>query len=312
MDKQIGLSPMAGYTDAVMRELSAEWGADFAFSEMISVEGVLRASGRTEEIVPVTPTRIQLFGSSASRMAKAAMRLSEVATWIDINAGCPVKKVTRKGAGSALLRTPEKIAEMITALKNSIDVPVSVKIRLGNDATDTEKIIYQIIEAKPDAVFVHGRTVLQGYSGKANWDEIERITKLLHSEGILSFGSGDMFNPEAIAYALENYFIDGVLVARGAIGSPWIFKQAKDLIKFGSYEELALHERLAHFLRHFRRLSEAVGEDQAVRDLRKSFAGYTRNIRHAASLRTEYMKCNSFCEVKKLFEDLIPDYKTSV
>ena len=136
MDKQIGLSPMAGYTDAVMRELSAEWGADFVFSEMISVEGVLRASGRTEEIVPVTPTRIQLFGSSASRMAKAAMRLSEVATWIDINAGCPVKKVTRKGAGSALLRTPEKIAEMITALKNTVKVPVSVKIRLGYDCID--------------------------------------------------------------------------------------------------------------------------------------------------------------------------------
>ncbi|PZC52547.1 MULTISPECIES: tRNA-dihydrouridine synthase [unclassified Mesotoga] len=312
MDKQIGLSPMAGYTDATMRELSVEWGADFVFSEMISAEGALRSSGKTDEIVPSTPTRIQLFGSNVSRMAKAAAKLSNVATWIDINAGCPVRKVTRRGAGSALLKTPEKIAEMIIALKNTVEVPVSVKIRLGFDCIEREKIIYPIMKAKPEAVFVHGRTVAQAYSGSANWEEIDRIARLLHGEGILSYGSGDMFSPEAIVNALRRYSVDGVVVARGAIGNPWIFRQAKDLIKFGSYDELTLQERLGHFLRHFTRLSEAVGEDQAVRDLRKSFAGYTRNIRHAARLRNEYMKCNSFCEVKELLEDLIPDYKTWV
>jgi len=311
MDKQIGLSPMAGYTDEVMRQLSLEWGADFVFSEMISVEGVLRGSGKTDQIIPSAPTRIQLFGSCVSRMAKAAARLNGIATWIDINAGCPVRKVTRRGAGSALLRTPEKIAEMIVALKETVDIPVSVKIRLGIENIETEEIIYPILKAKPKAVFIHGRTVSQGYSGAANWEEIERLTQILHSEGILSYGSGDMYSPEAIAKALRQYSVDGVVVARGAIGNPWIFRQARDLIEFGSYDNLTLPERLNYFLIHFGRLAEAVGEEQAVRDLRKSFAGYTRNIRHASNLRSEYMKCNSLSEVKELFRNYIPERQLS-
>jgi len=298
MDKQIGLSPMAGYTDATMRELSVEWGADFVFSEMISAEGALRSSGKTDEIIPSTPTRIQLFGSNVSRMAKAAAKLSSVATWIDINAGCPVKKVTRRGAGSALLKTPEKIAEMIIALKNTVGVPVSAKIRLGFDCIETEEIIYPIMKAKPEAVFVHGRTVAQAYSGTANWEEIDRIACLLHGEGILSYGSGDMFSPEAIVNALRRYSVDGVVVARGAIGNPWIFRQSKDLIRKGFYDNPDLSERLGHFSTHLELLAKRVGEEQAIRELRKSFAGYTRNMRNGARLRTEYMKCSSMEDVR--------------
>ncbi|HDP77200.1 MAG TPA: dihydrouridine synthase [Mesotoga infera] len=307
MDKQIGLSPMAGYTDATMRELSLSWGADFVFSEMISAEGALRSSGKTDELVPSTPTRIQLFGSNVSRMAKAAAKLSIVATWIDINAGCPVRKVTRRGAGSALLKTPEKIAEMIIALKNTVEVPISVKIRLGFDCIETEEIIYPILKAKPEAVFVHGRTVAQAYSGSANWEEIDRIARLLHEEGILSYGSGDMFSPEAIVNALRCYSVDGVVVARGAIGNPWIFRQSKDLMQKGFYDDPDLPERLGHFSTHLELLGKRVGEEQAVRELRKSFAGYTRNIRNASDLRKEYMKCDSLEEVWELFRCFLPD-----
>lgn len=309
MYKEIGLSPMAGYTDGVMRELALEWGADFVFSEMLSVEGVLRSTEKTEEVIPSSPCRIQLFGSDPRRMAKAALKLKDVATWFDINAGCPVKKVTRRGAGSALLKDPDKIGEMIRALKEVSCVPVSVKIRLGWDSVESDRIIPPILEAKPDAVFIHGRTVSQGYSGSANWKEIESIAGTLRQAGILSYGSGDLFSPQAVAEALKNYSVDGVVVARGAIGNPWIFKQAKDLMELGTYEEFGLNERLEHFLYHIERLAGVVGEDQAVKDLRKSFAGYTRNIRYASNLRKEYMKCDSLEEVRELFRAFVPDFQ---
>ncbi len=309
MYKEIGLSPMAGYTDGVMRELALEWGADFVFSEMLSVEGVLRSTEKTEEVIPSSPCRIQLFGSDPRRMAKAALKLKDVATWFDINAGCPVKKVTRRGAGSALLKDPDKIGEMIRALKEVSCVPVSVKIRLGWDSVESDRIIPPILEAKPDAVFIHGRTVSQGYSGSANWKEIESIAGTLRQAGILSYGSGDLFSPQAVAEALKNYSVDGVAVARGAIGNPWIFKQAKDLMELGTYEEFGLNERLEHFLYHIERLAGVVGEDQAVKDLRKSFAGYTRNIRYASNLRKEYMKCDSLEEVRELFRAFVPDFQ---
>lgn len=309
MYKEIGLSPMAGYTDGVMRELALEWGADFVFSEMLSVEGVLRSTEKTEEVIPSSPCRIQLFGSDPRRMAKAALKLKDVATWFDINAGCPVRKVTRRGAGSALLKDPDKIGEMIRALKEVSCVPVSVKIRLGWDSVESDRIIPPILEAKPDAVFIHGRTVSQGYSGSANWKEIESIAGTLRQAGILSYGSGDLFSPQAVAEALKNYSVDGVAVARGAIGNPWIFKQAKDLMELGTYEEFGLNERLEHFLYHIERLAGVVGEDQAVKDLRKSFAGYTRNIRYASNLRKEYMKCDSLEEVRELFRAFVPDFQ---
>jgi nifR3 family TIM-barrel protein len=300
---------MAGYTDGVMRELALEWGADFVFSEMLSVEGVLRSTEKTEEVIPSSPCRIQLFGSDPRRMAKAALKLKDVATWFDINAGCPVRKVTRRGAGSALLKDPDKIGEMIRALKEVSCVPVSVKIRLGWDSVESDRIIPPILEAKPDAVFIHGRTVSQGYSGSANWKEIESIAGTLRQAGILSYGSGDLFSPQAVAEALKNYSVDGVAVARGAIGNPWIFKQAKDLMELGTYEEFGLNERLEHFLYHIERLAGVVGEDQAVKDLRKSFAGYTRNIRYASNLRKEYMKCDSLEEVRELFRAFVPDFQ---
>jgi nifR3 family TIM-barrel protein len=300
---------MAGYTDGVMRELALEWGADFVFSEMLSVEGVLRSTEKTEEVIPSSPCRIQLFGSDPRRMAKAALKLKDVATWFDINAGCPVRKVTRRGAGSALLKDPDKIGEIIRALKEVSCVPVSVKIRLGWDSVESDRIIPPILEAKPDAVFIHGRTVSQGYSGSANWKEIESIAGTLRQAGILSYGSGDLFSPQAVAEALKNYSVDGVAVARGAIGNPWIFKQAKDLMELGTYEEFGLNERLEHFLYHIERLAGVVGEDQAVKDLRKSFAGYTRNIRYASNLRKEYMKCDSLEEVRELFRAFVPDFQ---
>ncbi len=300
---------MAGYTDGVMRELALEWGADFVFSEMLSVEGVLRSTEKTEEVIPSSPCRIQLFGSDPRRMAKAALKLKDVATWFDINAGCPVRKVTRRGAGSALLKDPDKIGEMIRALKEVSCVPVSVKIRLGWGSVESDRIIPPILEAKPDAVFIHGRTVSQGYSGSANWKEIESIAGTLRQAGILSYGSGDLFSPQAVAEALKNYSVDGVAVARGAIGNPWIFKQAKDLMELGTYEEFGLNERLEHFLYHIERLAGVVGEDQAVKDLRKSFAGYTRNIRYASNLRKEYMKCDSLEEVRELFRAFVPDFQ---
>ncbi|AKI96707.1 tRNA dihydrouridine synthase [Kosmotoga pacifica] len=295
---EIGLAPMAGYTDSIMRRLSLSWGADFVFTEMLSIDGILRSDKATRKLIPKIPCRVQLFGSEPDKFVQAYNRIAHVTTWIDINAGCPVKKVTKRGAGGALLNDLDRLVEIIRLLKMHTNKPVSVKIRLGWSNNRIMEIVSALVHIKPDAIFIHGRTVEQKYSGKADWDSISRAADLCHESGIPVYGSGDLFMPEAVKRVYEEYPVDGVIIARGAIGNPWIFRQSKDFIESGKYHEPGVKERLEAFVRHLLLLIEEKGEEKGIKESRKFFVGYTRGIPDAAKMRNSYMRLNTLEEIR--------------
>lgn len=299
--REIGLAPMAGYTDEVLRKIAIDCGADFSFSEMLSAEGVLRNDFTTSQIVPSSPCRIQLFGSEPGRIAEAAFALRDVATWIDINAGCPVKKVTKQGSGSALLNDLPRLQDMVKTVKAAVEVPVSVKIRIGWKENRLDEIMAALLEVEPAAVFIHGRTKEQAYTGVADWDPIGRVVSTCKKKGVKIFGSGDLFTPERIAELLQMYDLDGVIVARGVIGNPWIFAQTKELLKKGFYKPTDPEDRLRFFFgTHLARLVELKGEARGIVESRKFFSGYCRGMPNSSVLRNSFMRAKTLEDVRAI------------
>ncbi|TYB84171.1 MAG: dihydrouridine synthase [Kosmotoga sp.] len=306
---EIGQAPLAGYTNRAMREIALEYGADFVFSEMISCESILQNNINALKIIPDKPCRIQLFTANPDYISRAAEKLKNLATWFDINAGCPVKKVIKKGAGSALLKDLDRLKKMIKNLKHSVDVPVSVKIRTGWNKDDIENIVTQLSKEKPDAFFIHGRILKQGFSGRANWSSINKAVKLLDGSGIRVYGSGDLFTPEDVKTALEKYGVNGVIVARGAIGNPWIFSQTKELLEKGSYRPVADEERLLVFKKHLDMLTEIFGERRGIFESRKFFASYTKGLHNSRTMRSKYMKLANIEDIYDFLTKYINDIK---
>jgi nifR3 family TIM-barrel protein len=306
---EIGQAPLAGYTNKAMRELALEYGADFVFSEMISCESVLHGNRSNLKIIPDKPCRIQLFTSNPDYIGKAAEKLKDIATWFDINAGCPVKKVIKKGAGSALLKDLFRLKKMLKNLKSSSDVPVSVKIRLGWDKDQIEGIVTQLAEEKPDAFFIHGRTSKQCFSGKSSWDSIKKAVSLLEGSGIKIYGSGDLFTPEVIKIALDKYGVDGVIVARGAIGNPWIFRQTKELLEKGQYKSVEDETKIMVFRKHLNMLIDLFGETKGIFESRKFFAAYTKGLKNSRAARTKFMTLNTLQEISEFLTKYINDIK---
>lgn len=292
---------MAGYTDKVFRQIALDFGADFVFSEMLSAEGIIRNDTATSKIIPSEPCRLQLFGPEADRIAEAAVKLNKIATWIDINAGCPVKKVVKRGSGSALLNDLPRLQKIIVSLKKAVSVPVSVKIRLGWKHNTLPETIAALLEVEPAAIFIHGRTMEQGYSGVADWEPIGDVAPLCREKGIQIFGSGDLFTPERIKEVIQLYNLDGVIVARGAIGNPWIFEQSKELLNRDAYEVFNEKDKLRYFFNtHLQRLIEEKGETKGISESRKFFVGYSRGIPNSCDLRNSFMRAKTMEDVKTI------------
>ncbi len=228
IDPPLILAPMAGVTDAAFRRVAAEHGAGMVTSEMISVEGLRREMPATWKLARQeprlsVPMAVQIFGVSPEAAAEAARRLEDRgAPIIDINAGCPVRKVVRQGAGAALLRDPVRLIRLVEAVRRSVSVPVTVKVRLGWDGgsihiLDTAR---RLVSAGVDAISVHARTAVQQYSGRADWSWIRRIKE---SVPIPVIGNGDVTSVSSARALLEETGCDGVMIGRGAMGNPWLF-----------------------------------------------------------------------------------------
>ncbi|MFW6120497.1 MAG: tRNA dihydrouridine synthase [Petrotogales bacterium] len=306
---EIGQAPLAGYTNDAMRKIALEYGADFVFSEMLSCESIMQNNLNNLKIIPGKHCRIQLFTSKPEYIAPAAEKLKKIATWFDINAGCPVKKVVKKGAGSALLKDLDRLKRMIRNLKTAVEVPVSVKLRIGWNKDEIEKIVAELAKEQPDSFFIHGRTYKQGFSGKANWNSISKAVKILKDSGIKIYGSGDLFEPEDIKNAFEKYKVDGVIVGRGAIGNPWIFSQTKELFKKGRYRPVEAEEKLHMFKKHLEMLIEIFGERKGIFESRKFFAAYTKGLKNGRVSRAKYMTLNTLQEISEFLTKYINDIK---
>ncbi len=314
------LAPVAGYSDRAFRSLCREYGAAFTYTEMVSSEALTRGSGKTEELLLRADNEneyaVQIFGGDEGRMADAARMVIERARadCVDINAGCPVPKIVKTGAGSALTRDTERLYAITRAVVSAAReasaslgrpvVPVTVKFRSGwDDATlSWKEAAHAAIEGGASAITLHPRTRAQGYEGKANWEHLAELSRLVHAANpnIPVFGSGDLFTPEAARDMLAQTSCDAVMFARGAMGNPFIFAQAKELLLTGAYGEIPAIERMAAGWRELRSLIKDFGEPKACRDMRKRFTAYSKGIEGGAHLRSELVMASTSAEYRDI------------
>jgi len=284
------LAPMAGITNLPMRILARECGASLAFTEMISVNGLIRDGKTTFELLKSSPDDrplgIQLFGDDPDLLAEGA-RLSEpYGDLIDINMGCPVRKVVSSGAGSALLREPSKVRAIISTVRKATKLPLTIKIRTGWQAGEHAFLeISRIAEEEGcDAITLHPRSKTQMFEGHADW---ERIRELKDAVRIPVIGSGDIFTCDDVKGMLHQTGCHGVMIARGALGNPWIFREAGALLAGKEVVPPSPAEKLSVALRHLELFMSLSGEAVAVREMRKHFAWYAKGIPSAARFRND-------------------------
>ena len=277
------LAPMAGITDLPFRIICREMGAGIVYSEMVSAEALIRDQPRTMEMLVTEPRErpvaFQIFGCRPASLAGAAKLLSSRdIDLIDINMGCPVPKVLRSGAGSALLRDLGLATEIMRAVVAASSKPVTVKIRLGWDARSIIAVeLAQAAEAVGiQAITVHARTKAMGFSGKADWSMI-RVVK--DAVGIPVIGNGDVRSGRDAKRMLDETGCDGVMIGRGIQGNPWIFREAQAYIKTGMLpDHPSLEERKSVMLRHLQDVVATLGEKVGVREMRKHLCWYTKGL----------------------------------
>jgi len=285
------LAPMAGITDFPYRMICKELGAGLVFSEMVSVEALIREHKRTQGMLRTDPAErpvvFQIFGSKPASMAEAAHIVSRgEVDYLDINMGCPVPKILRSGAGSALLRDIALAKEIMSAVVKASKVPVTVKIRLGWDAKNIVAIDIALAAESVGiaAVTVHGRTKAQGFSGRADWSMIKAVKE---SVGIPVIGNGDVRSAQDAMNMLDGTGCDGVMIGRAIQGNPWIFREAKQLLEAGVVPSPpSLEERKAVMLRHLEDMVNILGENRGVCEMRKHLCWYTKGLQGGAEFRT--------------------------
>ncbi len=292
LENNVILAPMAGVTDLPFRVLCREQGAGCVVTEMVSAKAVLYNNKNTRELLQIDPAErpaaVQLFGSEPDIMAEIAARLEEGPyDYIDVNMGCPVPKIVNNGEGSALMKNPERAKEVLTAMVKAVKKPVTVKFRKGfNDLSVNAVEFAKMAEScGVAAVAVHGRTREQYYSGKADWDIIRQVKEAVR---IPVIGNGDIFTPEDAGRMLKETGCDGIMVARGAKGNPWLFGRINHYLDTGEVlPGPSMAEIKAMILRHGRMLVRFKGEGVAMREMRGHMAWYTKGMPHSATLRNE-------------------------
>lgn len=292
LENNVILAPMAGVTDLPFRLLCREQGAGCVVTEMVSAKAILYNNKNTQALLRIDPgerpAAVQLFGSEPDIMADIAARLEDGPyDFIDVNMGCPVPKIVNNGEGSALMKDPGRAQAVLTAMVKAVKKPVTVKFRKGfNDSSVNAVEFAKMAEScGVAAVAVHGRTREQYYSGRADWDIIRRVKEAVK---IPVIGNGDIFTPQDAGRMLEETGCDGIMVARGAKGNPWIFKRINHYLDTGELlPGPSAEEVRAMILRHGRMLVRFKGEQTAMREMRGHMAWYTKGMPRSAALRND-------------------------
>ena len=299
------LAPLAGFTDAVMRSLCEEQGAALTYTEMVSAKGLYYGGSKTGDLTYIPegagPTAIQIFGSEPEIMAYAARELEDLPNVIlDINMGCPVPKVVRNGDGSALMKDPGLVHDIVKAVTAATSKPVTVKIRKGfeNGSPNAVEVALAAQEGGASAVCVHGRTRSQYYSGLADRGIIKDVKDALR---IPVIASGDVTDAASGMSMLAETGCDMVMIGRGALGNPWIFRELDAAFRGEKIPPRPSdEERIAMMIRHLEMLCDLKGEDTGVREFRKFIMRYTKGMRGAASMRRKANETASLEDMKEV------------
>ena len=291
-DRPLFLAPMEDVTDASFRFICKEFGADMMYTEFISSDGLIRDAGKSIAKLATydheAPIGIQIYGNIPEAMvdaAKMAERASEIAgghgaDLIDINFGCPVNKIARRGAGSGMMREPDKMVEITKMVVDAVSLPVTVKTRLGWDSKS--KIIVELAERLQDtgikALTVHGRTRCQMYTGEADWTLIGKIKENPRMH-IPIIGNGDVNSPEKAKEAFDRYGVDGIMIGRATYGHPWIFKEIRHYLETGEIlPQMSVTDRVALAQRHLAKSVEIKGERVGILEMRRHLSCYFKGL----------------------------------
>ncbi|MCQ2437834.1 MAG: tRNA dihydrouridine synthase DusB [Clostridia bacterium] len=307
-----GLAPMAGVTDAAMRLLCYEMGAGWAVSEMLSAKGWIYSQGKNKNAVELL-TRLpgeglaglQLFGSEPEYIAQAARQLSDIGfSFIDLNFGCPAPKITGNGEGSALMKTPERIGEIVRTLVEAVELPVTVKIRAGWDETciNAPEVAKICEQAGAVAIAVHGRTRMQQYAGEADWSVIKAVKDAV---SVPVIGNGDVRSGEDALRMVRETGCDSVMVGRAAQGNPWIFGEIKAALIGADWQPPTPADRIDMALRHFDLETEIHGANRGLLEMRKHIAWYVQGLSGANRFRTTLNGLKTAEEVKAALKDYL-------